>query len=549
MKGTPMPTLLLNYTEILVAMLALAGLVLMASSAEAEMFRTRSGRGTHPLPEGYGPRGPVGPSDVELAVDAPAAVVDAPGRRDAPYDAYPPDASEAFRKAVDDAAGKGGGIVYIPPGVYRIDETVTVPANTTIHGAGRATHLYTTQTDGRTVFLTAGDGIRFTQFRLQGPTTVRMVKNASKGIHVTDGYKGCRIDHIEISGFGHFAVGVTGNGEATVEYVYDHHNTQNGYGYGVMVTGGGHATVTDSELEQNRHAIASNSAGTAYKCLYCYIHGDDDTYRVGALDTHPGMSGEIEIAHNFVENQRTGLSLSDGSGRIHHNLFRNVHRFCSIRAGIHNGRYIEGAEAHDMIFEDNILQNVAVPYDIRGGRNIVIDGRPVDLPPGREDADAVAADERAASIEEAIAAVGAGGIVFLPPWTYEIAEPVRVPVGVTLLGDEGATRIIVKGNRPAFIVTGDAVRLCRLTISRQDPADGPEAAGVVVRNGANCRIDRCRFDGHPRGGVLFLVGSGTVAQNTFRDCGEAAVVSAGAEVTVTDNDLEDGLEALVRKPY
>jgi hypothetical protein len=90
------------------------------------------------------------------------------------------------------------------------------------------------------------------------------------------------------------------------------------------------------------------------------------------------MSGEIEIAYNFVENQQTGLSLSDGSGHVHHNLFRNVRRFASIRPGIHNGKRIEGAEVHDMRFEKNVLEDVAVPYEIRAGRNIIIDGKRFD---------------------------------------------------------------------------------------------------------------------------------------------------------------------------
>ncbi len=530
-------------TDILLMALTAAGLLFtLFSTARAEPFRTRSGRGTHPMPEGYGPRGPVGPSDTELAVESAAATVEAPGKRDAPYDAYPPDASGAFRKAVAEAAEKGGGVVYIPPGVYRLDETVPVSDNITVHGAGRATHLYTAQNNP--VFLIGGDDIRFTQFRLQGPTTVRMVQNASKGIQVTNGYGRCRIDHIEISGFGHYAIGVVEKGEATVEYVYDHHNTQNGYGYGVMVGSGGQAVVIDSELEQNRHAIASNGAGTMYKCLYCYIHGDDETYRVGALDTHPGMSGEIEIAYNFVENQQTGLSISDGSGRIHDNCFRNVHRFCNIRPGVHNNNYIEGSEAHDMVFENNVLENVEVPYEIRAGRNIVIDGETLDLPPGRSQADVVVADESAQAIRDAIASVGSGGVVFLPPWTYEIAEPIHVSSGLTLIGDEGYTRILVAGKRPAFVVEGDAARLCRLTVVRKHPVGAPGAAGVVIRSGEDIRIDRCRFDGHPRCGVLFLAGSGRVEKNAFTDCGDAAVIRVDADVTVEANELEHGLEAL-----
>ncbi|MDP6777375.1 MAG: glycosyl hydrolase family 28-related protein [Candidatus Latescibacteria bacterium] len=510
----------------------------------AQAFTTRSGRGTHPIPEGYGPRGPVGPSDEQLTVESPAAVVDAPGRHDAPYQAYPEDASGAFREAIGEAVGKGGGTVYVPPGTYRIDDTVSVPGNITIHGAGRSTLIYTAEQT--TVFVTEGDNIRFTQFRLQGLTTVRMFQNRSKGISITNGCTGCRVDHLELFAFGHFAIGVTDNAEATVEYVYDHHNTQNGYGYGVMVGGGGHAVVTDSELEQNRHAIASNGAGTMYKCLHCYIHGDDETYRVGALDTHPGMSGEIEIAHNFVESQRTGLSLSDGSGRIHHNVFRNVRRFCNIHPGIHNGQYIEGSEVHDMVFEDNVLENVEIPFEIMAGRDITVDGEVLDLPPSRTHADVTVEEDSQKAIVDAIASVEAsGGIVFIPSWTYELDAPIRVPTGVTLVGDEGSTRLVASGDRPALIVAGDNTRLCRLVLSRTETAEGPDAAGVIVESGADLRVDRCRISGHPRCGILFRGGSGTVEQNAFANCGDAAVISEGAEVTLQGNEVEEGEKELV----
>jgi hypothetical protein len=530
--------------------LMLTGLLCSAvGDAAGEAFRTRSGRGSASLPAGYGPRGPVGPGDTEVRIASPAATVAGTGARSAPYRAHPPDDAAAFRQAIAEAAQRGRGMVYIPPGVYRLDETVAVPAGITLHGAGRATHLYTTRPDGRGVFVVEGDNVRFTQFRLQGPTTVRTVPNQSRGIAVGGGHQGCRIDHIEISGFGHFAIGVTGGAGATIAHVYDHHNTHNGLGYGVMVVGGGKAVVTDCEMEQNRHAIASNGRGTAYQCLYSYLHGDDETYPNGALDTHPGMDGPIEIARNVIEDMRLGLSLSDGTGRVHHNWVRNVARFVAISPGIHNGNYVAGAEVHDMRFEENHLENVDIPYAFGGGRNVVVDGKAVVLPPGRADANCVVAEPTAAAIRAAITALpGRGGIVYLPPWTYEIDEPVQVPTGVTLVGDEGATRILAVGNRPAFLVEGDDVRLCRLVIARKEAPAGREGVGVRVLHGQRVRIDHCRIQSHPEAGILFESGRGVVVENAFRDCGAAAVVAGDAAVELKDNRLENGLRALVRRP-
>ena len=99
---------MIQYKKILMDTFVLVSLLLMMSLiAEAEPFRTRSVRGTHTIPEGYGPRGPVGPSDTEITVESPAAIVDGAGNRDTPYQAYPPDDSEAFRLAVAEVSEIG----------------------------------------------------------------------------------------------------------------------------------------------------------------------------------------------------------------------------------------------------------------------------------------------------------------------------------------------------------------------------------------------------------------------------------------------------------
>lgn len=43
----------------------------------------------------------------------------------------------AFAAAVAVIRGAGGGVLYIPPGVYKVDATTYIPANTTVRGAGR----------------------------------------------------------------------------------------------------------------------------------------------------------------------------------------------------------------------------------------------------------------------------------------------------------------------------------------------------------------------------------------------------------------------------
>ena len=134
--------------------------------------------------------------------------------------------------------------------------------------------------------------------------------------------------------------------------------------------------------------------------------------------------------------------------------------------------------------------------------------------------------------------------MFVPSWTYELEAPIRIPAGVTLVGDEGGSRVVAIGESPAFVLDGDNIRLCRLVVSRRDRTQGPEAAGVIVESGSVIHIDRCLFTGHPRCGILFRSGSGTVEQNAFTDCGEAAVVSDGADVTMDGNEVEEGVKEI-----
>jgi len=61
------------------------------------------------------------------------------------------DATEPIQQAIDDVAGKGGGVVFFPPGVYGISRTLDLKPGVVLQGAGRgATRI------------TVADGHRFT---------------------------------------------------------------------------------------------------------------------------------------------------------------------------------------------------------------------------------------------------------------------------------------------------------------------------------------------------------------------------------------------------
>ncbi len=102
--------------------------------------------------------------------------------RGAPYFAQgdgKTDDTHAIQAALDAVGGKGGGVVYVPTGSYLVKTHLSVPAETSLVGVGRAPELYTDKTTGSTLLAVEGagheDGEAF--ITLQGPdSTLQGVK-------------------------------------------------------------------------------------------------------------------------------------------------------------------------------------------------------------------------------------------------------------------------------------------------------------------------------------------------------------------------------------
>lgn len=68
------------------------------------------------------------------------------------------DDTAAFQKALDAAAAAGGGIVFAPAGRYLIRTHLTIPANTTLSGVGRAPQAYDPKEPRTTLLAVEGAG-------------------------------------------------------------------------------------------------------------------------------------------------------------------------------------------------------------------------------------------------------------------------------------------------------------------------------------------------------------------------------------------------------
>ena len=83
--------------------------------------------------------------------------------RQAPYSGLgdgKADDTKAFQKALDDVGAAGGGIVFVPTGIYLIATHLTVPGGTALVGVGRAPETYSPKAPGSTLLALEGAGSR-----------------------------------------------------------------------------------------------------------------------------------------------------------------------------------------------------------------------------------------------------------------------------------------------------------------------------------------------------------------------------------------------------
>jgi hypothetical protein len=135
----------------------------------------------------------------------------------------------------------------------------------------------------RAPFVIRGDRVRFSGFRLEGPTNYIAQGDERKefGIDVAPFSNVAPIRRIEISNMEIYhwsggAIYLADNAEQTdrgrlvgsfpeairISDSYIHHNRHgDGYGYGVDINGGAYALIERSVFDENRHAIAGGSKG------------------------------------------------------------------------------------------------------------------------------------------------------------------------------------------------------------------------------------------------------------------------------------------------
>ena len=242
--------------------------------------------------------------------------------------------TSAIQKAISELGGQAG-IVYLPAGAYQYDGTVNVPSGVIIQGDGMGeTRVHTASSGTEILFSAVGNNVRLTGLTLEGFSGDPFeTSNRTFGIVAYNDKKNVFIDHCEALAF-ILGIDVKYRSSATIENCYIHHNTTNGYGYGVSVAGEAYAMVRYNELSNCRHVITSGGTGdggvtaapTRFDFLYNHIHGYRDVENKGyQVDAHAGMHGRMRINFNLFEDLRGGISFRDGFNiEIKGNTFRNI---------------------------------------------------------------------------------------------------------------------------------------------------------------------------------------------------------------------------------
>jgi hypothetical protein len=229
---------------------------------------------------------------------------------------------DEFIRALADV--KAGEVIYIPEyaninltGVFGtgVPGGVTIAGNRGVNGSlgGRIfqdrlpSDPKNEGISSRTMLHINGDGVRITGLRLEGPdkTTESLGEKVRLGIFMND-RSNVEVDNCELWGWSWGAVGFqsAGTGTMYVHHNFIHHCQSDGYGYGVVVTGGA-ALIEGNIFDYTRHAVAATGVvGESYEARYNIVLGHSTNH--------------VFDVHGYT-NPATGELIAGRSYKIHHN--------------------------------------------------------------------------------------------------------------------------------------------------------------------------------------------------------------------------------------
>ncbi len=243
---------------------------------------------------------------------------------------------EEFLNALKKA--QPGQVIFLPDGV-EIDLTgernVKLPAGVTLAGTrglngSKGARIFTTLRQSHTLMTTAGDLVRLTGLRFEGPYggTEKVADHCS--FMVTSHY-GTEVDNCEVYNWNHRGVTANPGGfKVRVHHNYIHHCQRSGYGYGVRIDNAD-VYIIANRFDYCRHHIASSGApGCSYEAAWNHVGEHATSHH---FDMHGGrdrgdntdIAGDwIHIHHNTFQGKVSSViirGVPSQGGDIHHNWF------------------------------------------------------------------------------------------------------------------------------------------------------------------------------------------------------------------------------------
>lgn len=293
-----------------------------------------------------------------------------------------------------------GGVVYIPPGEYTINNTVTIPVdNVSIYGAGKATLLQGVHMDGTPMLRAEGRrNLRLSRLHLRSlpletfrgyndqryaetPDDVGRPSLRSCGIHIF-GCQRVRLDHCEIERFGYGGVLLRDSSELCFDHSFYHENFCYGLGYGIVPCATEECYIEDINFENHRHGTAGGG-GTQASYTTRFNRYVKDVNAVPAEGWKQVTSHEIDVhsgcrwlyAHdNWVEMKNASMSagacLRGNFGWVWNNVFTN----CTY------GVRVVG-DSTDVWTWDNECHNVPNPTSSTATGQVYFDQKPAGFAP------------------------------------------------------------------------------------------------------------------------------------------------------------------------
>lgn len=327
-----------------------------------------------------------------------------------------------IQDAVDAIAAAGGGIVYVPEGIFQFNPpsmqwgcAVKVPGGVSVIGAGKGKTILrqTVVTQGLTTYFFGVDGSNGKPARISGFTleVTGLDKEEPEGAQTVgidiENTKDFRIDHVEFFNFTGFAIYVE-HSRGVIDQCYIDNPYKDDvsvppegriWAYGVGVVGTyynwepdiskllGHYNdldtvvyIEDCTFRRCRHAISANG-GAHYVARHNYFTEMILSYYGSYIDAH-GASGAppavgtrcFEIYDNIIEDSPTDKRSTDderywgqylgmgvgirGGGGV---IFNNVIKYCRTGIKLYSDAVWEQCKPHDIWIWNNAFTDVQNP--------------------------------------------------------------------------------------------------------------------------------------------------------------------------------------------